>query len=316
MQIIRHFGNEPSGFFCVDPPIDIEPYYVTYRMGKLRDYSVDPEAGMRLHLESRERDGPWDVDTDIPSMEFVHDRWPCFTTGTPQFELSIQYIVSEKTVYQTYIFKLKGRTRTPPEIPTLTINAEVMLRDLNFIENNQENKRESNDENYSHHAPPRGRCLIRMHKAHPTGRANQDAVALFISPFIGGRAQDLSLVEGFNYRIIPDDQAWGGLLKDGQLKITLAYTLDLIPSERVDYQLSPVSPRDVARAMEKLVENPFEVLSLTADPHLNFVFRRNLEHILSVCSIPIDESSNDGIHPIALTCGDLAGHRVATAASL
>lgn len=68
--------------------------------------------------------------------------------------------------------------------------------------------------------------------------------------------------------------------------------------------------------MEKLVENPFEVLSLTADPHLNFVFRRNLEHILSVCSIPIDESSNDGIYPIALTCGDLAGHRVATAASL
>jgi hypothetical protein len=45
-------------------------------------------------------------------------------------------------------------------------------------------------------------------------------------------------------------------------------------------------------------------------PHLEFMIRRNLEHILSVCSIPIPDKG------IALTCGDMSGHRLVTSATL
>lgn len=54
--------------------------------------------------------------------------------------------------------------------------------------------------------------------------------------------------------------------------------------------------------------------------HLRYVTWRNLEHILSVCAIPVGTSINykydDGIPPIALTCGDMSLHRVCNSASL
>lgn len=53
----------------------------------------------------------------------------------------------------------------------------------------------------------------------------------------------------------------------------------------------------------------------------DYAFRRNLEHILSVCSIPIAVKQNKYAPPphepaIAITCGDIAGHRVGPRASL
>lgn len=61
---------------------------------------------------------------------------------------------------------------------------------------------------------------------------------------------------------------------------------------------------------------------------LDFAARRNLDHILSVCSIPVKPpalatTSDDplpealvGVDPIALTCGDMSGHRICWSASL
>lgn len=62
--------------------------------------------------------------------------------------------------------------------------------------------------------------------------------------------------------------------------------------------------------------------------HIEFAVRRNLEHILCVCAIPvavrIPEEDAEGViweklcrvEPIALSCGDLSGHRVCTRSSL
>lgn len=51
--------------------------------------------------------------------------------------------------------------------------------------------------------------------------------------------------------------------------------------------------------------------------HIDFVARRKLEHILSVCAIPLrDPEDEKDIVPVALTCGDTSGHRVSSPASL
>jgi hypothetical protein len=52
--------------------------------------------------------------------------------------------------------------------------------------------------------------------------------------------------------------------------------------------------------------------------HIDFVVRRNLEYILSVCAIPVrtDLSVDGEVPPIAITCGDIAGHRIVSSASL
>ena len=54
----------------------------------------------------------------------------------------------------------------------------------------------------------------------------------------------------------------------------------------------------------------YQRIAFSNDSSLDYVFRRNLEHILSVCSIPI------GLERVAVTCGDVSGHRVGPRASL
>ncbi|KAK6075870.1 hypothetical protein SCUP515_05691 [Seiridium cupressi] len=57
--------------------------------------------------------------------------------------------------------------------------------------------------------------------------------------------------------------------------------------------------------------------------HISYIVHRNLEHILSVCSVPLkaprmgmDEEITEGkILPVALTCGDMAFHRISASSS-
>lgn len=77
------------------------------------------------------------------------------------------------------------------------------------------------------------------------------------------------------------------------------------------------------REMERVFcrQNDLRKIYFSQDGRLDFAFRRNIEHILSVCSIPIpvDHKSvpNSIKGPaIAITCGDIAGHRMGPRASL
>jgi hypothetical protein len=68
-------------------------------------------------------------------------------------------------------------------------------------------------------------------------------------------------------------------------------------------------------------ETTFRKICFSAHKDLDYAFRRNLEHILSVCSIPISIEQNK-VPPslrgpaVAITCGDIAGHRIGPRASL
>lgn len=61
--------------------------------------------------------------------------------------------------------------------------------------------------------------------------------------------------------------------------------------------------------------------------HIEYLAWRHLEHILSVCAIPLSipvlktrdkrrRNPADDTAPVALTCGDMSGHRISTSASL
>ncbi|EXJ89887.1 hypothetical protein A1O3_02954 [Capronia epimyces CBS 606.96] len=71
--------------------------------------------------------------------------------------------------------------------------------------------------------------------------------------------------------------------------------------------------------------NPQGIPDKSASSHIEYAVRRNLEHILSGCAVPLrkpllkgaepTEKWPDGIVPVALTCGDMSTHRVCTSAS-
>lgn len=84
-------------------------------------------------------------------------------------------------------------------------------------------------------------------------------------------------------------------------------------------------PKDPSPAVPR--EPTIQKTSPTLD-QIEFSARRNLEHILGVCAIPVavhvSEEIAEGfiwkklqdVQPIALTCGDLSGHKISTPSSL
>ncbi|EHK17637.1 uncharacterized protein TRIVIDRAFT_205377 [Trichoderma virens Gv29-8] len=324
LQITSHLGNESSGLFCVDLP-DMPPaHLVTPRMQKLQDRFGSPDAGMKLHVEDSEDSNAklWRAET-APELKFVHDRWPRFDTETPIFNLSVQYLVFERTVYQIYKFKLRQGKILPSKLPPLVFNANLLLRDLTFIASSHKNNGNMRDENtqgsyheeYSNYLSHSKDCIIRSRVIYRAGHENHDPVVLSITPFINKNRQQLSPgSKRGDYQIIPEPTVLESLGEDG-LEITLAYRLAFIASGRPEL-MPPVSPESFANE-QAMLETPLETPVFTQDHRLNLKLRRNLEHILSVCCIPIacDANAVSDNLSIALTCGDLSGHRISTSAS-
>ena len=101
----------------------------------------------------------------------------------------------------------------------------------------------------------------------------------------------------------------------------------------INQEVSPAShnlPKDPGKKAHTVRLNPSGVLNMDSSPadHIEFTLRRHLEHILCVCSVPLEKPllvqdisrqsspvSDRGI-AVALTCGDISGHRICTSASL
>ncbi|OJD40288.1 mg2+ transporter zinc transport protein [Diplodia corticola] len=363
MQISRYFGLGRSGFFCADSDFYWEPDFPNYRLEEFMEHMDNANKGFRLGLESLSI-------KNRPTFEFVYDRWPRFTfhhsqaarkstgelegpltedkvnmesrepvsgdrsskpatqfTGAQEKEeqshpesliLSLQCFCYRETVFQRYVFD--GRDSLP-KATKWKINGGIPLRNLDFLDVSDFN---SSSDNYDWKLGYRKRSLIRIHEitddvASEMGVTVPDqeqkprpwAVALIITPFINGKAQIVQQEEG--------------------QKVCFS---KMIPVGRI---LS--SRRNIRKIMgntfSREANTPFKEVRFSNHHHLNFMIGRNLEHILSVCSIPIPEdldsdptisdaksgvisSGDENLHtgPMAFTCGPLSGHRIDTASSL
>lgn len=96
--------------------------------------------------------------------------------------------------------------------------------------------------------------------------------------------------------------------------IILAYRVDCVPKNESP-EITPALWSNVSDTTNRLL-TPCSRPPLANTPAMDFFLGRNLEHIMSVCSVPVPKAPDDKEPPIALTCGDVDGHRVTTAASL
>ncbi|KAG5759736.1 hypothetical protein H9Q72_012136 [Fusarium xylarioides] len=189
----------------------------------------------------------------------------------------------------------------------------LRIRNLDFI--NPRNKYNEARETYEEYDSRQEQdCFIREHKidAHEEDSSNPNrgkSVVLSISCFQdGGVSQFVKHPKSaYDYYTIKwNELALSKFEKTGNLKAILAYKLDLVPQGNIP---PTVLVQDVSTA-EKELASGHALTGKTLDP----ILTRNLEHILSVCSIPVT-SQKTGKSAIAFTCGDIDGHRVATAAS-
>jgi len=109
-----------------------------------------------------------------------------------------------------------------------------------------------------------------------------------------------------------------------KLEITAGIKIVLLTSENLEWKPLMLSADDVD--VDRILA---ETTASYGDPKaLEYSARRNIEHILSACSVPVTDKfvwDYDRIDDVptkelaeslvALTCGDLSGHRVCSSAS-
>ncbi|EHK48625.1 hypothetical protein TRIATDRAFT_53322 [Trichoderma atroviride IMI 206040] len=325
LQITQYFGNDPSGFYCVDLKDVPEPYLVTQRMEHLQSYIVHPDKGMRLEVENFNTSELWD---NIPKLSFPSNRWPKFESEavSGNFSTEIQYFIHQKAVYQTYTFTSCGESSA--SLPEMAFNAELLIRNLDFSNSCIWNMQEADNNSYKHRSPQRKDCILRIHEigteqdggANQTAQNNGNAVVLAIWPFIGDSPQSVCPKGNTaKYKIIHGSQVLNGG-KNESVTVTLVYTLHFGPSSQVERDILPPSPpMELLRKLKadaETTKTPFAKPLFPDDGYLGIALKRNLEHMLSVCCIPVRDSTEDKIPPIAITCGDMAGHRAKYGSSL
>ncbi|PTB66519.1 hypothetical protein BBK36DRAFT_1118914, partial [Trichoderma citrinoviride] len=348
LQITQYHEDVPSGFVSVDLETTEEPYFVAKRAHNLQRQSLDPSKGIRLLFEeSNDKTPRPDVwETDPPTLRMTPPPSP--RKAPPKGGgRQVRVMVPDTEARQAstpppriYSFKHRPGAPSLSRVPRIIINADLLLRNLDFSTRDTLNARNLEDPSYTIYIPTRGHCVVRVHKRGIKGEDesdvqdsegmndDRDSIALFITPFINGIRQQPTDEDGNlpriddapqtrkdgNFYVTADQRVRNSNSNKETLEITLAYTLQLFPSEQLETSTSPVSEADLEEAKQRINTESLTPISISADRHLDFILHRNLEHILSVCSIPVNIGSGE-TPAIALTCGDVSGHRVTRKAS-
>ena len=332
LRISRHFRGEEFGY-CVDYWAIPEPYHVVRRITSLLSSANNPDHNIGFYPDQES----WVAAANNASADLINDRWPLVKICGETEICEIQYSISDGAVYQTFEFK-NGR-------PSMIFQPSLLIRQLEFVDDeNRINEAEKSDDEYDTCLLSGGKWIKRSHKL---GGDDNKHVALFIYAYDDNGAitfeeiteMDDVASQGYSdlgelgeeegeeeegkeegetdgevedatriyYRISDDEKV------SKPTKVTFVYFLSL---EKDEIQSLPKDLKLTATTNFGKIDTSKD-RKLTEDPQLNVALRRNLEYILSVCSIPVyPDAKDDEEFAIALTCGDIDSHRVATAASL
>lgn len=326
LRISQHFPGEDVGF-CVDDREMPEPYYVVERLEKLLETAADTPSGDGIGAR-----------IDVPNypdgsqhVDMINHRWPTFhRILEDRTRFSIQYAASGKTIYQR--FKFCNDTKASEcdksgngHLSLLKIRPDLLIRNLDFVDPvNELNKEGPGATERYVRFRERGNSIIREHSAWPVGgRVSLRILAL-------DNTDSLEFVSQENppkalSRARESKSSWVVRSKTRnsdrnpehfeEHSIILAYTLQLDPIfPKLVAEFPQLSWNDASTTIDRLLR-PCADHIWSDHPTLNLSLNRNLEYILSVCSIPVPTKLGEE-SPIALTCGDVDSHRVATAASL
>ncbi|RGP72182.1 mg2+ transporter zinc transport [Fusarium sporotrichioides] len=283
LRMSRHFPGKKVGY-CVDHNSIPEPYQVVDRITTFLSTADDPEHNIGFYPDlERAGDG-----IDSVTATFIDNRWPEFTINRGKGKIEIQYYVSNRDVYQN--FRFAG------DQPSMTFRTETLIRQLEFADrDNSFNKAEKDDDGY--HTELSSCSVHHIKRWHD--REDNSKHDVQNGSQNGSEAHCL---------------VWPQDVETGSVEMTFVYSLELINDKSINTPSNEVHLPIPRRISEMDMSNGS---AFTGKPRLDRLLRRNLEHILSVCSIPVHADPNNGCDPAtALTCGDVDDHRVATAASL
>lgn len=326
IQMTRYLKVGRSGFFSVDQEEIPGPDQIERRAEELMNISGTDGSGITFHFQKPANYLVLQAYENRWRREFVCDRWPRFTSalagsnGRSSLTISSQHFVSRDDIYFQHLH-YETSLAEGVQIVDCTdwfISLDwYQIRDLDYTVT--DSYCEFNRAEHAYILGPHGRSVILANKHSVKGPDKHGKVDGFIglkvAISINGQIQELEEYEDFSPGSFRLKSNTGSKIYSA----TSQDPLDIIIAFRLQWMRRNISREELLISDAEFqnfnddLQNASELYSkidFCSEPHLDFITRRNLEHILSVCSVPVDTGRT------ALTCGDMSGHLLVASASL
>ncbi|KAJ5711216.1 hypothetical protein N7488_005372 [Penicillium malachiteum] len=297
-------------------------WFVTYRSAQfLRDAeNVDSGFGLRLG------DGIHPLQSNV---KFVESRWPVIRYGTKEgFLVTTRLWCQDGVIVQ----QMRVDRASGPEEINLNLNLRLFMQDLDYImplDNKKIKEYQSNTPGIEH------RILLMGHNE------EQSQIGVLMELFKDEQAHMIPAFpdnrQARRAEEVPEpgDSLWSIPFahkfeaQQTHVEYTLTLKLQMAPSHLAWKLLESPSLSNRPFPFQSGQESKAGPFSDDIEAKVNWHSHRNLEHILSVCSIPLYSSSSKVPEtlkttgtgypcpstPTALTCGDFGDHRVSVSGS-
>ncbi|OJJ50040.1 hypothetical protein ASPZODRAFT_13143 [Penicilliopsis zonata CBS 506.65] len=261
-----------SGLVGVGPEDDPGAWYVYHRASQLLENAQVATKGLGLRVLNA-------LSSESPTLDFLGDRWPVISYSTVDgFSVTVRlWCRHNVVVQQLQVTNVTNRFK-PLE---LELDPSLCMLDLDYLERKDRFR-------VCYRFAPHGYGIVAL-EDRPELTVDRERVCVLLSLFKDGKAQNLQ--QG----LFSDSQAGNSMnpmvrpiLLTHQFEgpntvhYTTAFKLQMSPL-RADWKHFMISLEDLYSDPQLEIER----LSST-DKELNWYLRRNLEHVLSVCSVPLE----------------------------
>jgi hypothetical protein len=320
----------------------MEPWWVSGRAQQLHNLPHTYYEFGSIYSLPEDEEAPY-----TRSVTFLRNRWPRCETKHAGWNGVTQWLVNDGVVIAQDTIRNTGDADINF---TFGFFANLLIRELDFDNSqytfNEEGDANTPDGNYARGEGPNGYTFLKVHKfsteksagaeggagrsdpkidtsqkdpdaepAQPSAAHRPDAVGVVLGIFIDGKSQKWKEFENGKDIVVKAKTT---------LEFTVGHKLVLLSSDKVDWKPLVLTAEqvDVDRILGESSSPYFK------DDGLDYATRRNVEHILSVCTMPVsptpvwdyspigdDSTASKEDAMVAFTCGDMAGHRVFPSAS-
>ncbi|PYH42494.1 uncharacterized protein BP01DRAFT_394163 [Aspergillus saccharolyticus JOP 1030-1] len=317
VQISRYLGYGPSGFVSMDHKSMDEPYLGFFRRHTVLGM-IEDEIGFGSGVLVGEND------YEPSKASWIRNKWPRIVTkGEDRLMVQSYYVKNGVVIQDTVIY---NRSNKNLEV-TPSVNFDILTRQLEYLDAsnsfNEDNETSEWDgtqgaASYTNSAGPGGYGFVQIHRTPSKGRADSDvpypdAVASVWGFFKNGKVQTKqSFQQAQPFTLEPNMKS----------RLITGYKLVLLSASVSDWKSLTISAADVDMNSFLRKTQPKERVEsvMLQDPSTTsgFSISRIVEHILTVCAIPITrgyvwESGNpakEEVEAIALTNGEMSFHEV------
>ncbi|EAW07051.1 uncharacterized protein ACLA_087570 [Aspergillus clavatus NRRL 1] len=254
---------------------EAEAWYVYWRAAQFLQDAPLPKSGFGLRILTP-------LPQESPKLDFLGDRWPVITYRTGGFRVTVTLSCQNHIVVQHTSIRNESSSLGQLE---LLLDPNFRIQDLDYME-----KRENLPARYR--KGPHGYGIIAI-EDNPDLKPDAERICVLVGLLRDGIVQRLD----FEYAAENSEDAMDGahvrpinfseqLKENTSLELTAVFKLQtttlmadwknfILTSSELDFDFDQDHTLETAKS-------PF-----LADEDLSWHFRRNLQHILSVCSVPI-----------------------------